>query len=152
MLEDEIGELDEKHRQFVAVCELCAPQDHMAAYRWVGNGCPPSDRLALCKAFIAKAVWNFATTRDLIDAIRREILRRVLRRLLRVLEDEALHGRHQDDDREERDVEDERGDAPERAVPAAAALAFADFVRKEALVHFLSPSAVWMPTTVSFSC
>ena len=77
-LEDEIGELDEKHRQFVAVCELCAPQDHMAAYRWVGNGCPPSDRLALCKAFIAKAVWNFATTRDLIDAIRhRPTLRRL---------------------------------------------------------------------------
>ena len=25
MLEDEIGELDAKHRQFVAVCELCAP-------------------------------------------------------------------------------------------------------------------------------
>jgi hypothetical protein len=24
MLEDEIGALDEKHRQFVAVCELCA--------------------------------------------------------------------------------------------------------------------------------
>lgn len=78
MLEDEIGELDEKHRLFVAVCELCAPQDHMAAYRWVGNGCPPSDRLALCKAFIAKAVWNFATTRDLIDAIRhRPTLRRL---------------------------------------------------------------------------
>ena len=36
MLEDEIGALDEKHRQFVAVCELCAPQDHMAAYRWCG--------------------------------------------------------------------------------------------------------------------
>ena len=31
VLEDEIGALDEKHRQFVAVCELCAPQDHMAA-------------------------------------------------------------------------------------------------------------------------
>ena len=37
VLEDEIGALDEKHRQFVAVCELCAPQDHMAAYRWCGN-------------------------------------------------------------------------------------------------------------------
>jgi hypothetical protein len=37
MLEDEIGALDEKHRQFVAVGELCAPQDHMAAYRWCGN-------------------------------------------------------------------------------------------------------------------
>ena len=41
MLEDEIGALDEKHRQFVAVCELCAPQDHMDVYRWCGNGCPP---------------------------------------------------------------------------------------------------------------
>ena len=70
MLEDEIGALDEKHRQFVAVCELCAPQDHMTVYRWCGNGCPPHDRLALCKAYIAKAVWDFATTRDLIDAVR----------------------------------------------------------------------------------
>ena len=34
MLKDEIGALDDKHRQFVAVCELCAPQDHIAAYRW----------------------------------------------------------------------------------------------------------------------
>jgi hypothetical protein len=77
-LEDEIGALDGKHRLFVAVCELCAPQDHMAGYRWCGNGCPPSDRLALCKAFIAKAVWDFATTRELIDAIRhRPALRRL---------------------------------------------------------------------------
>jgi hypothetical protein len=29
VLEDELGELDEQHRQFVSVCELCAPQDHM---------------------------------------------------------------------------------------------------------------------------
>jgi len=78
ILEDELGALDEKHLQFVAVCELCAPQDHMATYRWIGNGCPPSDRLALCKAYIAKAVWDFATTRDLIDAIRhRPTLRRL---------------------------------------------------------------------------
>jgi len=78
IIEDELGALDEKHRQFVAVCELCAPQDHMSAYRWVGNGCPPSDRLALCKAYIAKAVWDFATTRDLIGAVRhRPTLRRL---------------------------------------------------------------------------
>ncbi len=31
------------------------------------GGCPPRDRLALCKAYIAKAVWDFATTRNLID-------------------------------------------------------------------------------------
>ena len=41
----------------------------MATYRWVGTGCPPHSRLAMCKAFIAKAVWDFPTTRDLIDAV-----------------------------------------------------------------------------------
>gem|GEM_PF-5273121 len=35
-------------------------------------------RLALCKVFIAKATWDFATTRDLIDAVRhRPALRRL---------------------------------------------------------------------------
>ena len=58
MLEDELGELDEKHREFVSVCELCSPQACVESYRWVGNGCPPASRLALCKAFIAKAVWD----------------------------------------------------------------------------------------------
>ena len=70
VLEDELGELDDRHREFVAVCEICSPRQHLAAYRWVGNGCPPKDRLALCKAFIAKAVWDFPTTGALIDAVR----------------------------------------------------------------------------------
>jgi len=78
VLEDELGALDEKHRGFVAVCEAIAPQEHMRAYLWVGNGCPPKSRLALCQAFIAKAVWDFPTTRNLIDAIRhRPALRRL---------------------------------------------------------------------------
>jgi hypothetical protein len=78
MLEDELGELDEKHREFVAICETCSPRAYMESYRWVGNGCPPASRLALCKAFIAKAVWDFPTTRDLIDAVRhRPTLRRL---------------------------------------------------------------------------
>jgi len=78
MLEDELGEFDDRHREFIAVCETCAPYEHLAAYRWVGNGCPPKDRLSLCKAFIAKAVWDFPTTRGLIDALRhRPTLRRL---------------------------------------------------------------------------
>jgi len=78
MLEDELGKLDEKHREFIAVCETCALPGHMDTYRWVGNGCPPNSRLALCKAFIAKAIWDFPTTRDLIDAVRhRPTLRRL---------------------------------------------------------------------------
>ena len=77
-LEDELGELDEKHREFVAICQTCHPSQHLAGYRWIGNGCPPKDRLALCKAFIAKAVWNFSTTSALIDAVRhRPALRRL---------------------------------------------------------------------------
>jgi hypothetical protein len=55
-LEDELGKLDDKQREFVAVCEICKPRKHLVAYRWIGNGCPPKDRLALCKAFIAKAL------------------------------------------------------------------------------------------------
>jgi hypothetical protein len=78
VLEDELGELDDRDREFVAVCEICNPREHLAAYRWVGNGCPPKDRLALCKAFIAKAVWDFPTTSALIDAVRhRPTLRRL---------------------------------------------------------------------------
>jgi hypothetical protein len=78
VLEDELGELDDRHREFVAICEICQPRKHLAAYRWVGNGCPPKNRLALCKAFIAKAVWDYPTTSALIDAVRhRPTLRRL---------------------------------------------------------------------------
>jgi len=78
MMEDKLGELDEKHREFVAVCETCNLRIHMDAYRWVGNGCPPNSLLAMCKAFVAKAIWDFPTTRDLIDAVRhRPTLRRL---------------------------------------------------------------------------
>lgn len=78
VLEDQLGELDENHREFIAVCETCSPRKHMARYAWVGNGCPPTSRLSLFKAFIAKAVWNFPTTGQLIDAVRhRPLLRRL---------------------------------------------------------------------------
>ncbi|MFH1707257.1 MAG: transposase [Planctomycetota bacterium] len=71
MMEDELGVLDDRrHREFIAICEVGAPREYVAAYRFCGNGCPPKDRLALCKAFIAKAVWDFPTTRILINAIR----------------------------------------------------------------------------------
>jgi len=78
VLEDELGELDEQHQLFITVCETCRIQVHTACYRWCGNGRPPADRMALCKAFIAKAVWDFPTTTALIDALRQ---RPTLRRL-----------------------------------------------------------------------
>jgi len=78
LLEDELGELDDKHKEFVAVCETCAPGAQMTPYRWIGYGCPPKSRLALFKAFVAKALWDFPTTRALLDAMRhRPTLRRL---------------------------------------------------------------------------
>ena len=54
------------------------PRADLSVFEWVGNGCPPHSRLALLKAFVAKAVWDFATTRGLIDAVRhRPALRRL---------------------------------------------------------------------------
>ncbi len=41
MLEDELGELDKKHREFIAVCEFCSPRAYLKSYRWVGNGWRP---------------------------------------------------------------------------------------------------------------
>jgi hypothetical protein len=70
-IEDEIGKLDGRQKEFVAVCEMCEPEKFMAKYEWTGNGCPPSSRLSLFKAFVAKALWNFPTTSALLDAMRR---------------------------------------------------------------------------------
>ena len=46
MLEDELGELDEKHREFVAVCELCAPQAYVGPTVGWAMDCPPASHLA----------------------------------------------------------------------------------------------------------
>jgi hypothetical protein len=48
----------------VEICELHAL---MAPYQWKGKGRKPLSRLPLAKAFVAKMVWNLATTEDLIS-------------------------------------------------------------------------------------
>ena len=32
-LEDELGELDDQHREFVTLCEACKSREHLKAYR-----------------------------------------------------------------------------------------------------------------------
>ena len=66
-LEEELGELSEKQREFFRICELCDLKKYIAPYRWKNNGRRRKERLSLLKAFIAKAVHNFSTTRALID-------------------------------------------------------------------------------------
>ncbi len=65
-LEEELDPLTEKQKEFVRVIELAEVQRHMSPYRWQGVGRKRDDRLAILNAFVAKAVYNFPTTKMLI--------------------------------------------------------------------------------------
>ena len=67
-LEDMVGELSQKDRNFIQTCELCADEmeKEMTAYERKHMGRPPAERMAIAKAFIAKAVYGMPTTEGLI--------------------------------------------------------------------------------------
>ena len=67
-LAEEVGPLLEKHKHLVQVLDLVEVERFVDTY-WRGPGRPQQSRLALARAFIAKAIWNLPTTRDLIDRI-----------------------------------------------------------------------------------
>ena len=66
-----IGALSAKEQQFVRIVALVEVDRFMAPYRWKWLGRKPQDRLPMAKAFIAKAVWNFPTSRALLDYVQR---------------------------------------------------------------------------------
>jgi hypothetical protein len=77
-LQEEIGELTNKDRQFVQVVGLLPLGRFLEPYRWSGLGCPPKARAPIVQAFIAKAVYGFPTTRALLDSLKaRPTLRRL---------------------------------------------------------------------------
>jgi hypothetical protein len=78
VLEEELGTLTERDRQFVEVIGLVSLGPWLEPYRWCGMGCPPHERAWLIHAFIAKAVYEFTTTRALLEAL---AARPALRRL-----------------------------------------------------------------------
>jgi hypothetical protein len=55
----------------VRIVALVEVERFMAPYRWQWLGRKPQDRLPIAKAFIAKAVWNFPTSRALLDYLQR---------------------------------------------------------------------------------
>jgi hypothetical protein len=65
-LESELDPLTEKQQEFIRVIELAEVQKHMSPYRWQGVGRKRDDRLAILEAFVAKAIYNFPTTKMLI--------------------------------------------------------------------------------------
>jgi hypothetical protein len=78
ILQEELGTLTDKDHQFVEVMGLVPLGLFLESYRWVGNGCPPHERAWLVHAFIAKAVYQFPTTRALLESLKaRPALRRL---------------------------------------------------------------------------
>ena len=69
--EAEVGPLSAKEEQFLRIVALVEVERFMAPYQWQWLGRKPEDRLPLAKAFIAKAVWNFPTSRALMDYVQR---------------------------------------------------------------------------------
>jgi hypothetical protein len=76
-LQEELGPLTEKQRQVVAVLDMVHLEAFIARASG-GVGRPPKDRRAIARAFVAKAVYNLGTTRDLLERLRCDIaLRRI---------------------------------------------------------------------------
>jgi hypothetical protein len=69
-IEENSGPLSEKEREFVRVAELADVSRHIGAYRRSGRGRKRKDRQSLALAFLAKAVWNLATTRALVEYLK----------------------------------------------------------------------------------
>ena len=65
-LAEEVGPLLESHRKLVRALDL-AEVERFVSTRWGGPGRPQRSRQALARAFVAKAIWDLPTTRDLID-------------------------------------------------------------------------------------
>lgn len=68
VLEEEVGELTERAKRLVATLEMIPLARFVPSSRgWIGR--PSKDRLAIASAFVAKAVYGFSTTRQLLDAL-----------------------------------------------------------------------------------
>lgn len=68
VLSEELGALTEPAKRLVAALEMIPLSRFVPASRgWIGR--PAKDRLAIANAFVAKAVYGFAHTRQLLDAL-----------------------------------------------------------------------------------
>lgn len=77
VLEEEVGELVDSAKRLVATLGMIPLARFVPSSRgWIGR--PSKDRLAIARAFVAKAVYGFGTTRQTLEALKRdEQLRRI---------------------------------------------------------------------------
>ncbi len=68
VLEDELGELTPCAKRLVGTLEMIPLARYIPASRgWVGR--PSKDREAIARAFVAKAIYGFSLTRQLLEAL-----------------------------------------------------------------------------------
>jgi hypothetical protein len=75
-LQAELGPLGARHQQFVRTLAMLQLDGFVVVRH--GRGRPAEDRGAIARAFVAKAVFNFPTTRALLDRLHSDV---ILRRL-----------------------------------------------------------------------
>ena len=69
-IEESLGPLSAKDRQFIRVCEVLGLDKFLIACDWKGIGRRPKSRLKMAHAFIAKALWNIPDTKALIGQLK----------------------------------------------------------------------------------
>jgi hypothetical protein len=79
MVEEEIGELTTKQKLFVAIIEMIKPSRFITPeLSWSGLGRPMKEREYVLRSFILKAIYNFPTTKALIENLKTNpVLRRL---------------------------------------------------------------------------
>ena len=71
VLEEEIGEISGKMKEFLRILEVIRPSRFLtSALRWCGQGRPMKDREKILRAFFLKSVYNFPTTKVLIENLK----------------------------------------------------------------------------------
>jgi hypothetical protein len=77
VLEEQLGKLGKSAKRLVAVLEMIPMGRFIpSSHGWMGR--PSKDRYAIACAFVAKAVYGFSTTRQLLEALQRDAqLRRI---------------------------------------------------------------------------
>src|SRR5580693_2797309 len=78
-LEEELGVLGERAKRLVATLEMIPLARFVPSSRgWIGR--PSKDRQAVASAFVAKAVYGFTTTSQLLERLQQDAqLRRISR-------------------------------------------------------------------------
>jgi len=67
-IEEELGELTAKQQKLVSILEIIRIED--AVFDEYRTGRHKSDRKAIARAFVAKAIYNMSMTRELLDRLR----------------------------------------------------------------------------------